>query len=348
MAITLRRRGRAGTWYARGTIRIGRETIHVPEFSTGCRERADAEAVVEHERARLRAEHLEGPAGRARSLTLADCFLAYLRRPGGVARTDTDRIGRLNEAMGHRPLAEAPAAWRDWCAAHPRHSPGTLARWRTVLAAATRHAAAQHATTAPALPPVRQPRSAGRHVPRLAPSERARLLAAYNPHAACPALLLSEQGLRTQECLQIDWRQVRFDPDEIEIRAQDSKSGRGRTVPMTRRVSLLLYGMWHAAGQPESGPVFLSSRGQPYRDTRGNQGGNPLAKAHVTALKAAGINRRFRIHDHRHDWAARQIMGGMDLFSLMRLGGWSSLAMVSDRYGSVTAEHLREAVRRVA
>jgi integrase len=348
MALTLRRRGRSGIWYARGTLRIGRETIHVPEFSTGCRERADAEAVLEHERARLRTERLEGVAGRARRVSLADCFLAYLKRPGGVRRTDTDRIGKLNDAMGHRPLAEAPAAWRDWVAAHPRHSPGTLARWRTALAAALRHGAAQHDTTAPELPPVRQPRAAGRHVPRLTATERARLLAAYNPHAACPALLLSEQGLRTQECLQLDWREVRFDPDEIEIRAERSKSGRGRTVPMTRRVVLLLWGMWHAAGCPEAGPVFLSSRGEPYRDTRDNQGGNPLAKAHATALKTASIKRRFRIHDHRHDWAARQIMGGMDLFSLMRLGGWSSLAMVSDRYGSVSAAHLREAVRRVA
>ncbi len=185
-------------------------------------------------------------------------------------------------------------------------------------------------------------------MPRLTASERARLLALYNPHAACPVLLLSELGLRTQECLQLDWRDVRFDPDEIEIRAERSKTGRGRTVPMTRKVSLLLYGMWCAAGKPETGPVFLSSRGKPYRDTRENQSGNPLSRAHATALRRAGINRRFRVHDYRHDWAARMIMSGVDLYSLMKLGGWSSLAMIAQRYGSVTAEHLREIVRRAS
>jgi hypothetical protein len=32
----------------------------------------------------------------------------------------------------------------------------------------------------------------------------------------------------------------------------------------------------------------------------------------------------------------------------MRLGGWSSLRMVEQRYGAVTAQHMREAVRKRA
>lgn len=31
----------------------------------------------------------------------------------------------------------------------------------------------------------------------------------------------------------------------------------------------------------------------------------------------------------------------------MRLGGWSSLAMVQ-RYGAVNADHMRDAIRRIA
>ena len=54
-----------------------------------------------------------------------------------------------------------------------------------------------------------------------------------------------------------------------------------------------------------------------------------------------------RIHDWRHDWAARMVMAGTDLYTLMRLGGWSSLKMV-ERYASVTADHMAEAVRRIA
>ena len=114
---------------------------------------------------------------------------------------------------------------------------------------------------------------------------------------------------------------------------------------MHPRVRLLLVGMWHAAGRPERGHVFLSSRGQPYDDTQ-DEGGNPLRRAHETACRRAGV-RDFRVHDWRHDWAARCVMSGMDLYTLMRLGGWSSLAMV-ERYAAVTAHHMRDAMARVA
>ncbi len=83
----------------------------------------------------------------------------------------------------------------------------------------------------------------------------------------------------------------------------------------------------------------------PYAATQG-KGGNPLKRAHQTACKAAGIA-DFRIHDWRHDWAARMVMAGVDLFTLMRLGGWSSLRMV-EIYASVTSAHLAEAVQKLA
>ncbi len=114
-------------------------------------------------------------------------------------------------------------------------------------------------------------------------------------------------------------------------------------MPMTRRAALLLRGLWEAAGRPAAGTVFLSARGEPYADTRGldgkRQGGNPLAQAHDTACRRAGIS-GFRVHDWRHSWAAWHIMRGTDTFTLMRLGGWSSLRMVEDRYGAVSAQHM--------
>ena len=103
--------------------------------------------------------------------------------------------------------------------------------------------------------------------------------------------------------------------------------------------------LWHAAGKAQAGPVFLSSRGQPWQDTT-DKGGNPLRKAHATACRVAGVE-SFRVHDWRHDWAARMVMGGVDLYTLMRIGGWSSLKMV-ERYAAVSAEHLHAAMARIA
>ena len=93
------------------------------------------------------------------------------------------------------------------------------------------------------------------------------------------------------------------------------------------------------------GPVFLSSRGEPYHDTR-LSGGNPLTKAHETACRAAGIT-GFRFHDWRHSWATERILAGVDLRTVQKLGGWASLKMLQ-RYTDPPDDHLRHAIGRAA
>lgn len=263
-----------------------------------------------------------------------------------MALLDTAKLLAIYEAIGSYSLDALRDAWAVWKAAHPQHAPGTIVRSRALLMAAVRYGCAEKGITAPILPAVKVEKD--ERVAMLTSKERARLLAAYNPHAACPALLLADQGMRTQEVLRLDWRDVTFETETIRARVRrggkKTKTRKGRPVPMTWRVFMLLWGMWHAAGKPEAGPVFLSSRAKPYEDTT-DKGGNPLRSAHYTACRAAKIQ-DFRVHDWRHDWAARMVMGGVDLFTLMKLGGWASLAMV-ERYGAVNASHLREAIQKM-
>ena len=40
----LRKRG--DVWHVQGTIKGGNQTVEIPSFSTGCRHKADAEAVI--------------------------------------------------------------------------------------------------------------------------------------------------------------------------------------------------------------------------------------------------------------------------------------------------------------
>jgi integrase len=94
--------------------------------------------------------------------------------------------------------------------------------------------------------------------------------------------------------------------------------------------------------------VFLNVRGQPYADTRDYSlpGGNPIRKAHATACRRAGI-RDFTPHDWRHHWASWCVMSGVDLVTLKRMGGWTTLAMV-DRYAALDTEHMAAAIRKLA
>jgi integrase len=105
--------------------------------------------------------------------------------------------------------------------------------------------------------------------------------------------------------------------------------------------------LWIERGKPEEGHVFLSSRDAPYTDTRDLkvQGGNPLQTAHENACRRAGIA-DFTVHDWRHHWASHCVMAGVDLVTLMRLGGWKSLRMVQ-RYAAVDTNHMNEAVRKL-
>jgi integrase len=347
-----RRRKKGGPWYARGTVKVGKARLVVPEYSTGCVSRADAEAQAAARDAEIRESILDGAAGRARRLTISDCIVAYDERPGGVPSSDAGRLADFNERIGHRSLADAEAAWNDWFEARGRRlAPATVKRCRGILSAALVHGAKQYRVVAPKLPAA--PAIAGEHarVAFLTELEADRLTAAYNPFAQPVAIMLRYQGLRTQEALRLDWRAVDwrrrtlFVTGSAAIGGILTKSRRPRMVPMHRRVRVALFLLWRRQGRPSIGPVFLSSRGRPYADTRG-QGGNPLARAHATACRKARIV-GFRVHDWRHHWASHLVMAGVDLPTIMRLGGWSDHRMVL-RYTAVGTEHMADAIQRVA
>lgn len=366
MPLSIRQRG--AVWYARGTIRIGPESIRISEFSTGARTRAAARSFADEHEAKIRREALEGDHGRRSRLTLADCFEAYIGRPGGVPAYDMERIVEFNERLGHRKLTEAGNAWAEFLSTRgAKMAPATASRWRAIYMAAIKVGAEANDAPIPNVPAVRD--KTEQVLRTLTEQERSDLLAAYGEAASPVFLTLAYQGLRTSEALRLDWRNVHW-ARSGSLYISRSKSGKPRSVPMHTKVRARLYLLWESAGKPDSGPVFLSgrkapeARGEidptltqrdrkaankalpniPYADTRG-KGGNPLRSAHQLACKKAGV-RDFRIHDWRHDWASRMVMAGVDLFTLMKLGGWSTLRMV-EIYGSSTSEHMASAVQKI-
>jgi len=67
-------RKRAGRWYIRGSVRIGKETAHIAEFSTGTTERAIAESI----RARQVMMWVLGGVGMSdKAMTFQDLLKAY-------------------------------------------------------------------------------------------------------------------------------------------------------------------------------------------------------------------------------------------------------------------------------
>lgn len=342
MAVHLRKRGK--TWYVSGSVKVGRETKKIQEHSTGCGKKADAQQYADAITAKIRDEILNGPAGRARHITVGDVCRIYMDRPGGVANGDLMRIGILAPYIENRSIPDARKGWAAFLADRGKGlKPATVQRYRSTLMAALNYGCSIEGVAPPAITAVEVDNKRVRY---LIDDERERLLAAYTDHVKPIALTLCFQGCRTDEALNLDWRHVTFDgPGRLFI--AESKNGEARTVPMHRRVREAILELWQRRRRPLNGIVFLNRFGDPYADSRDHKyrGGNPIRKAHDTACRRAGIE-DFTPHDWRHDWACRAMMAGVDLETMKRLGGWKSINAL-ERYTAVNIDHMEEAMRRM-
>jgi integrase len=161
-------------------------------------------------------------------------------------------------------------------------------------------------------------------------------LAAVTPHERPFAIFLFGTGCRLSEALHLDWHEVdlargqatiigRVDDDDDEY---GTKNGKARTVPLHSRIISELEKFPH-----RTGPVFRKSNGEPY------VAGRHFPGVFATACRRAGL-KPFTPHVCRHTWATWYYLEHPgDLFSLMELGGWSSIEMVK-RYAHVDASRL--------
>ena len=123
----------------------------------------------------------------------------------------------------------------------------------------------------------------------------------------------------------------RSDISEREIVVVNSKSGRGRKVPVPAELRGLLLARCH-----DSGAVF----------GRGDDGAAPTAAMisvsfarWMKLLKLPGVSH----HVGRHTGASNMLRDGVSPRAVQLIGGWTSLRMV-ERYCHVTDDELHKAV----
>lgn len=251
----------------------------------------------------------------------------------------------MNERIGAMRLSNPKAAWHAFRDAYlGGHAPAGQDRYRSLLQSAINVYNERYD-----LPAIKLKAIAfdNQRIRFLSLPDRDRLIASYAPHVQPIATMFAFQGPRTQEALQLPWAAGGIDMERGTIFFSRTKTGSPRTVEIHPRVDSVLRPLWLARSKPETGHVFLNRIGKPYTDTRdlAVQGGNPLQSAHESACMRAGIT-DFTVHDWRHHWASHCVMAGIDLITIMRLGGWKSLRMVQ-RYAAVDTSHMRDAVLRL-
>ncbi len=340
--LSIRKRGEG--YYIRGTVRVGNQTITVKERSTGFTKRKDAERYAAKLTAEIQEETLNPNADRSDRTTFDDCLRNYLDKK----RVKIGELKKINTILPYFEgvkVVNIRDSWNKYCADKSHIKLATLNRYADVVNAILRSAETDLNITAPV---IKKNPVVNKVVFMLTADTREKLLSCYSERTQPIFEIYSLQGFREQELLQLQWQDVHFDTNTIVIRT--SKNGETRTAPMHTRTRDILILQWNKAKMPSTGHVFLSQKRKPYTDTRKTGGGSPIHKAHSNALKRLkerfGIDLKMRVHDWRHDWAARMVMAGNDLLTVQKLGGWKTLSMVS-RYATFSREHENNAINRI-
>jgi integrase len=167
-----------------------------------------------------------------------------------------------------------------------------------------------------------------------APSEIGPLLAAVDPRdrgvwatAIYAGLRRGELMALTTQAVDLDGGVIRvtqsYDPRSRTFTTPKSRAG-VRSVPIVRdlRVLLLEHRM---LTKRRDGLMFGNDDGSPFV-------AESLANRATKAWAKAGLE-RMTLHSGRHTFASLMIAAGVNAKTLQEIGGWSSIAIVFDRYG---------------
>ena len=165
----------------------------------------------------------------------------------------------------------------------------------------------------------------------LTEEEEARLLAVLPSEYHALVQVALHTGMRKGEQLNLRWSDVDFQQKRITIR--ETKAGEARHIPMNGIVIQTLQAVPRMLHNPH---VF-------YGRNSGERFKNGIKNTDWKRyLREAGIE-DFHWHDLRHTFASRLAMRGVDLFTVSKLLGHSTLEM-TQRYAHLAPDYLQNAV----
>ena len=165
------------------------------------------------------------------------------------------------------------------------------------------------------------------------PDEEARYLAAAPEPLGSVAAVLTDTGMRPDECYRLRWESVTWTNGRNgTILVTHGKTAAARRVlPLTVRAKNILQARWEAAGSPAEGWVWSA----PTRS--GHFEKSTLKKQHKKALRLSRV-RPFVLYSLRHTFLTRLGESGCDAWTLARIAGHSSVAMLPDTFTRATMQ----------
>lgn len=171
----------------------------------------------------------------------------------------------------------------------------------------------------------------------LSPEEEERLLACSSPQLSAILICALNTGMRKGEIISLKWSNVDLDNNVITLEATNTKSKKGRKIPINSKLRKTLLEQKLKGGGSDY--VFLSSNGNPYKRQ------DSLKQAFGGACRRAGIE-GLRFHDLRHTAATRMVESGAKIVAVSRILGHADLKTTM-RY-THPGDSLKEAVETLA
>ncbi len=210
-------------------------------------------------------------------------------------------------------------------------SPATRNRYASVLSRLFERARAYGHIDRNPVRQVKRQREQERPVPALSIAEQDALLAACDERIRDYVLLSLDTGLRQAEALGLEWSHVDLNAGTVTVRK--SKSGKARTVPLTRRLLTRLEDLKSTRVVPLHGPDRVLSRIAAWTWTE--------RKMYRAAATEAGYP-HLRPHDLRHLCGTNLARAGVPLPDIGRWLGHSANSL------SVTMRYARHAPANAA
>jgi integrase len=165
-------------------------------------------------------------------------------------------------------------------------------------------------------------------------------LLTHAPAKACSAITFAiDTGLRKEEQFSLRWSDIDLEASEIHVRAEVTKNGRSRNVPLLDRSLNLLRQMRSA---PTSTFVFSTLSGERY---------SPSSPTNYEALqkacRRAGLKEHVAWHDLRRTCGCRLLQNhGLTMVEVSKWLGHSSVLVTERHYAFLDKQALHKALAR--
>ena len=166
------------------------------------------------------------------------------------------------------------------------------------------------------------------------------------PHWFIPFTHLAlHTGLRTGDLRTLTWAELNIKfgrliktAEKSKVAVRHDKKPAVIDLKLNDRIKIIMADWWKDQDRPRDGLVFPSPRGGKLLDTMATRA------PWLRVKKLGAIDAGLVFYSFRHHFISARLAAGVPMFTVARMAGHKSVAMIEQHYGHVCEQHQDEAV----